>query len=597
MLSAALSGEPKLLYFELSQHLPPPPSSGCIIDNNKFEEASLRGASLHKNWTVRKMSSQHESTPEPESEPSVIEGLTQSIRDEPESASTLIWDTYQRGTSYADIPVVHLFVIKALDTVMSEYFSQPDGHLVYDAFISSGLLEVLMKLASDENLYSRRSIDADRLMECTLEIFVSLRYLFGHHKKMMLERSEISQHVMELYPPLFQALWRHRDLFRNGDGIFVDDKKGIGLADMVLSIGAYIVKIRGDMSEHHGFPDPPLSEHVAHVLLTCWITRRRCLLDPTLSFVQCDMRRETKESRIAFYKEVILDPGYGERFISTFSKLLLLPTLIDLNLSHDIMFLRNVLDHCPPLHDIVYHHSQGVNFFRSIGIAMRRQLCMGENSRHERDIVYFAWASLNVLLNHSQTNSRRMASLNALMMDRNTGFLLFPLAAKCTISGLMVGEEELPLYKFIGEFVWSFSAIYPHHLREAGPFQRQCRRQFPVLHRIWRDTVRKIDTFHLDNQWKLLLGVWKLVDKKFGFDLRNSVRVDHDMEPSENIRQHSSRCNWKDCLCHNFNPHHKMKLCKGCWNVMYCSRKCQTKDWSEGGHQDVCVPREHRMTV
>lgn len=31
------------------------------------------------------------------------------------------------------------------------------------------------------------------------------------------------------------------------------------------------------------------------------------------------------------------------------------------------------------------------------------------------------------------------------------------------------------------------------------------------------------------------------------------------------------------CLCHVQKPPHQMRVCKGCWSVMYCNAKCQAR--------------------
>ena len=41
----------------------------------------------------------------------------------------------------------------------------------------------------------------------------------------------------------------------------------------------------------------------------------------------------------------------------------------------------------------------------------------------------------------------------------------------------------------------------------------------------------------------------------------------------------SMRCSVCDALC-------KPKMCKGCWEVGYCSSACQKRDWPE--HKQVC---------
>lgn len=37
-------------------------------------------------------------------------------------------------------------------------------------------------------------------------------------------------------------------------------------------------------------------------------------------------------------------------------------------------------------------------------------------------------------------------------------------------------------------------------------------------------------------------------------------------------------CRWKECLCSwDEKPPHRMRVCKGCWRVCYCSTRCQIR--------------------
>ncbi|GJE93108.1 zinc finger MYND domain-containing protein [Phanerochaete sordida] len=47
-------------------------------------------------------------------------------------------------------------------------------------------------------------------------------------------------------------------------------------------------------------------------------------------------------------------------------------------------------------------------------------------------------------------------------------------------------------------------------------------------------------------------------------------------------------CAWRECLCFGEKPQHKLRKCNGCGKIMYCSKKCQRRDWTEGGHKSVC---------
>ncbi|KAH8094553.1 hypothetical protein BXZ70DRAFT_947991 [Cristinia sonorae] len=47
------------------------------------------------------------------------------------------------------------------------------------------------------------------------------------------------------------------------------------------------------------------------------------------------------------------------------------------------------------------------------------------------------------------------------------------------------------------------------------------------------------------------------------------------------------RCGLPSCGCHVAKPEHHLRVCKGCYRILYCSKYCQDRDWSFG-HRYVC---------
>ncbi|KAJ3523830.1 hypothetical protein NM688_g8660 [Phlebia brevispora] len=46
-------------------------------------------------------------------------------------------------------------------------------------------------------------------------------------------------------------------------------------------------------------------------------------------------------------------------------------------------------------------------------------------------------------------------------------------------------------------------------------------------------------------------------------------------------------CHWEHCLCSGIRPAHKLRICTGCFQVYYCNKECQRKDWNNG-HREAC---------
>ncbi|KZV77343.1 hypothetical protein PENSPDRAFT_182565 [Peniophora sp. CONT] len=49
-----------------------------------------------------------------------------------------------------------------------------------------------------------------------------------------------------------------------------------------------------------------------------------------------------------------------------------------------------------------------------------------------------------------------------------------------------------------------------------------------------------------------------------------------------------SRCAWDQCEHSTRKSSGRLLACKGCGEVVYCSRQCQVSHWKEGGHKQVC---------
>ncbi|KZV66292.1 hypothetical protein PENSPDRAFT_95096 [Peniophora sp. CONT] len=58
-------------------------------------------------------------------------------------------------------------------------------------------------------------------------------------------------------------------------------------------------------------------------------------------------------------------------------------------------------------------------------------------------------------------------------------------------------------------------------------------------------------------------------------------------EVRRDARRRETCCAWKDCQWHRVPPPNPPRVCKGCGEVRYCSKTCQTDDW-RAGHKKDC---------
>lgn len=104
--------------------------------------------------------------------------------------------------------------------------------------------------------------------------------------------------------------------------------------------------------------------------------------------------------------------------------------------------------------------------------------------------------------------------------------------------------------------------------------------------RIWHDALNDISAVRSVNMQQMKLkmqaiDMWKSYGKAFG--LQEGVRVISVKGPSTQSRKRAywritRRCFYMSCPCAG-SQHmcHSMRVCKGCYRVLYCNERCQAK--------------------
>ena len=114
--------------------------------------------------------------------------------------------------------------------------------------------------------------------------------------------------------------------------------------------------------------------------------------------------------------------------------------------------------------------------------------------------------------------------------------------------------------------------LYP----EAGLLHK--RRTIKCLLEIWQPTLtelRQIKAQDTSIQHKIVRQ-WLMFGHAFGFSDTPRVVPVADIDVGEYDRYERKKCHLSSCFCHKRAGAHHMRVCKGCWEVFYCSTKCQT---------------------
>ena len=103
--------------------------------------------------------------------------------------------------------------------------------------------------------------------------------------------------------------------------------------------------------------------------------------------------------------------------------------------------------------------------------------------------------------------------------------------------------------------------------------------------RIWNDAIHVMTTFRTTNRAQADLKVnalrlWRVYGSFFGLTRGTDVTtLNRPSELNEDLRYWKTprHCSWPACPCAfpNHDESHRVRVCKGCWRVLYCSKQCQ----------------------
>jgi len=154
-------------------------------------------------------------------------------------------------------------------------------------------------------------------------------------------------------------------------------------------------------------------------------------------------------------------------------------------------------------------------------------------------------------------------------------------------------ERDFETTRKVLELLSTFVRLPENDIPPLAEQQMSIRR---TTERVWHDTLKDILSIRTSGVRQLalknaVLRAWR----SYGgaFSLREGVDVTTCRIPStpSNLGSYwliPKRCFLNSCPCSaTMQPCHHLRVCKGCWRVLYCSPKCQSLDW-KAGHRRVC---------
>ncbi|KZV77344.1 hypothetical protein PENSPDRAFT_645594 [Peniophora sp. CONT] len=129
----------------------------------------------------------------------------------------------------------------------------------------------------------------------------------------------------------------------------------------------------------------------------------------------------------------------------------------------------------------------------------------------------------------------------------------------------------------------------PTRRRERGSHAKSlCTSRFcQELQKIWLPGLDNLIRVSDDQTlgYAPLLRVWRDLGVAAGFNEKEE-RVRFKKFGGSTL---PTRCAWEQCEYYtDRKPNVRLLACKGCGEVVYCSRQCQVSHWKDGGHKQVC---------
>ncbi|KAI0343408.1 hypothetical protein BDW22DRAFT_1483474 [Trametopsis cervina] len=226
--------------------------------------------------------------------------------------------------------------------------------------------------------------------------------------------------------------------------------------------------------------------------------------------------------------------------------------------------------------------------------ACMRQACSGDEDVALRDRrFYHVGSSAFRVLRHvvsgpvSTSGGAALASVHIAHYKKVIGKAnVVPLFGKLAMLSIYVPlVDDLPT---VHETVNAMSTVLDFQARvvikQDPTVTRGNTKKILLISSTWNYLLPRMLALHINDPgmkdiFARITAVWK----RYG----DALRLDSIAHPSA-TPPGSTRCAWKPCLCFQMSSVHTMKVCKGCFQVFYCTKLCQKGDWEQGGHRDVC---------
>ncbi|KAH8094556.1 hypothetical protein BXZ70DRAFT_364577 [Cristinia sonorae] len=223
----------------------------------------------------------------------------------------------------------------------------------------------------------------------------------------------------------------------------------------------------------------------------------------------------------------------------------------------------------------------------SLVIACRRQMCCSDSEMDEFSTATFtqrALHSLAHLLKAEASRTAATAQYAQCLVDHNLVSILGQWMSRLPEHRTKdVHLNDIPLLLgAVYDGVGCDSSLYPI-VKEK-------------VQRVWDDTLNSLirirpgENQETKQRKKKAIESWRQFGDYFRVDeqlMVTTLQVPSELSNFAKYWKIPRRCFSSLCTCAAAGQQHPMRVCKGCYRALYCSRKCQRVDWKLG-HGSLC---------
>ncbi|GJE93385.1 zinc finger MYND domain-containing protein [Phanerochaete sordida] len=458
----------------------------------------------------------------------------------------------------------------------------------WDCFFESGIVQALFAAALDEQIYTKMHEDRDattyvvNVYHCLLKMITHALNVPCGYPHATGKNALWASESIRSFPRLWSLLSQYPQLVTYGSddqGIMIlpagtkEENEASGFRMLI----AELLPTHLTLCAREGAPPPALLNDFGLVALSTYsctaelYRTRRCL-----SNILIQIAATPSTDFIAFLnRATVCGALVPTRFVNIMLHSVQNEAVLDRELYEALACLDAYGFYCAAIEAV--HLAKPKTPLVVLSSALR-QVCNGTSENYLQDIVSKA---LSIVIDFKE-KKRRTRPLKPIYNHYLVILTAFGLCNAATDaskrSGHPVIEKTIPV--LIAQANFMNDPQCPCDTRNA--FKASVRQ---VWHR-GRDELIALPDADAPHK-EQVLEWWRAFGAKCGVDL-DAPYVPR--EPADSLREwtRDMGCAWSECLCFHVRVSHTMRRCGRCMLVWYCSEKCQSQDWDQGGHRRLC---------